>query len=542
MLIACRICNAQTPDWLWARSSTSSNINGFGSGSRMATDAFGNVFVAGHFLASSISFGPFTLYGSSQSSGNAFVAKYDSLGNILWAKNAVGTGHSYVLDVVTDISGNVYITGIYGNSDVYFDSDTLSYTPGGNLFLVKYDSSGNVQWARNAGGNSPIVVSRGVATDYSGNVYITGLFAGTSIAFESYVFTNSGNGEIFIAKYDSSGNVKWAIIEGGSSGDDSFSIASDLSGNVYITGIFNSQFIVFGSDTLIGSPGYSSMFLVKYDSSGNAIWANNSIGAMTEIGNDLTVSAYNEVYVIGYFNSPSVTFDSVVLLNNGINTNYFVKYDSSGNALWAKSYSKGLTNFIVADSIGNIYMSGVIDSSITLDSIVLQIPINSYEPMFIVKCDSSGTAMWAKALNNGAHDESRLGIGKNGSVYLCGGYHITPLIIGGDTLLNSCNNDIFVARLGYDPGVGIPEISYPDEFRLYPNPFDERLNIRSHTGDQLEVVIYDVISRAIIAQTFSNSVTLNTTQLEKGIYLYEVRNKSGVIKKGKIVKASNHLQ
>lgn len=71
---------------------------------------------------------------------------------------------------------------------------------------------------------------------------------------------------------------------------------------------------------------------------------------------------------------------------------------------------------------------------------------------------------------------------------------------------------------------------------LFPNPVTNELNIKTNSNDLLEISMYDIISGKLLQQQFISSATLNTAQLAKGIYLYEVRNKNGVIKKGKVVK------
>jgi hypothetical protein len=72
--------------------------------------------------------------------------------------------------------------------------------------------------------------------------------------------------------------------------------------------------------------------------------------------------------------------------------------------------------------------------------------------------------------------------------------------------------------------------------RIYPNPVTDKLNISIQNNESSEIIIYDISSKKLLQQTFANSTSLNTERLAKGIYLYEVRNKNGLIKKGKIVK------
>ncbi|MFI5219470.1 MAG: kelch repeat-containing protein [Bacteroidia bacterium] len=85
--------------------------------------------------------------------------------------------------------------------------------------------------------------------------------------------------------------------------------------------------------------------------------------------------------------------------------------------------------------------------------------------------------------------------------------------------------------------VGITDITKEEcDINIFPNPVNEKLNVTVNNKELSEIILYNVTSGKILQQQFSNSVSLNTAQLLKGIYLYEVRNKNGVIKKGKVVK------
>lgn len=111
-------------------------------------------------------------------------------------------------------------------------------------------------------------------------------------------------------------------------------------------------------------------------------------------------------------------------------------------------------------------------------------------------------------------------------------------VSGNDILVCMGTDSGFVYPLGLSSCfVSVPEDS-PLEYKISisPNPFTDKINITVKTNELLEVSLYDVTSRKIFNQSFTTSTTINTEQLAKGIYLYEVRNKDGVIKKGKVVK------
>jgi hypothetical protein len=542
MLIICRVCYAQTPNWEWARSAPCYYSNGTGEGWNVASDFSGNLFITGTIYDTLVSFDSIILYNPNYvpmaNNPNAFIAKYDSNGNIQWAKNAAGSGQSLAYGIATDAQGNVYLTGNFFGF-LSFGFDTLSYQGGDDIFLVKFDPAGNVLWDRSAGAAFTQVYSTIVSTDFFGNVFITGDFYSPTVIFGSDTLANAGNNsnDVFLAKYDSSGNMLWAHRAGGTGDDGGISVTCDQSGKAYLAGRFSSPSIIFGSDTLANT-GLENTFIAKYDSSGNVIWGKCSQGDSTNLSQSIATHPTGNIFVAGYFNSPSVTFGAFNLLNTGNYTSFLVKYDSSGTVVWATAFFEGYPFKIASDSADNVYMSGWMMAQMTIDTITLSMPAGAADPMFIVKFDSSGHALWAKALASGGDDNNGIALGTGGSIYIGGDFYgINSFIIGNDTLIRTGSEDIFVAKLGYGSGVGIPDIySKNKEFILYPNPFNDKLNITINNNELSDIILYDITSRNLIQQKFTNSISLNTEQLAKGIYLYEVRNKSGVIKKGKVVK------
>ncbi|HXB11621.1 MAG TPA: SBBP repeat-containing protein, partial [Bacteroidia bacterium] len=178
--------------------------------------------------------------------------------------------------VAIDKSGNVYLAGGYKNS-IIFTPDTLSQGASYNAYLIKYNSVGKVIWARqplaNVGGNSDC---SDVVVDSSGNVYITGYFQ-TGRQFGPYVLTSPGSStSTFFVKYDSNGNVLWAkapLLNSQYCRAFAYSLAIDGKGYLYMTGTFIDT-VSFGA-VKITSPTFtwlstaSNAFIAKYDENGN---------------------------------------------------------------------------------------------------------------------------------------------------------------------------------------------------------------------------------------------------------------------------------
>ena len=165
--------------------------------------------------------------------------------------------NDYANGVATDSSGNVYVTGVtYGGLD--------GNTSAGNsdLFVVKYNSSGTKQWTKQLGSSSRDRSSnrdhaRGVVTDSSGNVYVTGdTYGGLDNN------TNAGSNDLFVVKYNSSGTKEWTKQMGSSSRDYDYGVATDSSRNVYVSGD------TYGGLDNNTNAGSNDLLVVKYNSDG----------------------------------------------------------------------------------------------------------------------------------------------------------------------------------------------------------------------------------------------------------------------------------
>jgi hypothetical protein len=300
-------------NWLWAKQAGGNNWDvGFG----IATDSSGNSYVTG-FFAESASFGSTTL--TSSGGEDIFVAKLDSSGNWLWAKQAGGTGLDIGYGIATDSSGNSYVTGFFAES-ASFGSTTLTSSGGEDIFVAKLDSSGNWLWAKQAGGTSPDY-GWGIAIDSSENSYVTGYFEGTA-SFGTTNLTSSGVQDIFIAKLDSSGNWLWVKQAGGNNWDVGFGIATDSSGNSYITGLF-AEFASFGSTTLTSS-GQDDIFVAKLDNNGNWLWVKQAGGISSDEGFAITTDSSENSYVTGYYQG-TASFGSIELTSSGGNDIFIAK-------------------------------------------------------------------------------------------------------------------------------------------------------------------------------------------------------------------------
>ncbi|MBP7551975.1 MAG: InlB B-repeat-containing protein [Spirochaetes bacterium] len=358
---------------LWAKSVTAGNYSEFFS---VAVDSSGNIYAAGRQGTGSHTYGD-GISVAGTGALNVVLVKYDSSGTALWAKSVTaGTNESHFNSVAIDSSGNVYAAGEQWRTGSLTYGEGVSvagtYSSGPNVVLVKYDSSGNALWAKSV--TAGIGGSRfySVAVDSSGNVYAAGYQWGTG----SYTYgegvsvagASSSCDNVILAKYDSSGTALWAKSVTAGTGHSSFnSVAVDSSGNVYAAGYQYGGSFTYGDGVSVAGTGALNVVLVKYDSSGNALWAKSvTAGTNESYFNSVAVDSSGNVYAAGYQNrAGSYTYGAGVSVAGTYPDGYNVvlaKYDSSGTALWAKSVTAGTGhssfNSVAVDSSGNVYAAG----------------------------------------------------------------------------------------------------------------------------------------------------------------------------------------
>jgi uncharacterized delta-60 repeat protein len=317
------------------------------------TDAAGNVYSTGVFSTGTADFdpGPGTYNLVNGGLGDVFIAKYTSVGALVWARRIGGAASEYGRGIAVDSDGNVYTAGNF-NYTADFDPGpgVCNLTSAGysEIFVSKLDSSGNLVWARRMGGTEPdVATSIAVGTD--GNVCITGNFSGTAVFSASapaVSLTSAGNCDAFVAKLNASGDLLWARGIGGTDYDYGYGVAVTSDGSVCTVGTFGAvaDFDPGDATSNLTSAGGYDVFISKLDSQGNYVWARRVGGSYGDDGYGIATTSDGSVYTTGSFYG-SADFDPgdpVFSLTSSGTTNAFVsKLDSSGNFVWAADLGRG---------------------------------------------------------------------------------------------------------------------------------------------------------------------------------------------------------
>lgn len=282
-----------------------------------------------------------------------FIAKYDSLGNLVFAKTVHGNSACYVSDMDIDAQGNIYVVGSFVET-IDFDpgpgvtelEEIANFGGNTNGYLAKYNSDGEFLYARRIGSVSYADVE-GVQAHPAGGCYLVGR-NGWHTLFDTGngidTLLGSNQATVFIARYADNGDFLFArdVNEGGNAYPNA--IHRDDQGNIYIAGNFQGT-IDLDPDTseyeIESTGGSSDFFFAKYDSLG-ALDFGHGFGSNSsfEYGNDIATDASGNIYFTGMFRftvdfdpDTQASADATVVTS----TDCFVaKYDSSGDFIYVK--------------------------------------------------------------------------------------------------------------------------------------------------------------------------------------------------------------
>ena len=417
IILAIQNSFCQIPAWNWARSASG---NAGDEASTVATDPFGNVYISGYYSSDSIVIGTITLQNAGLSFNDIFVAKYDPTGNLLWAQRFGGSGNDRGTSITTDNTGNVYLTGYFYSPTIVFGTDTLTNAGNvGDIFVVKFDNLGHVIWAKRDGGVG-LEIPHSILVDGNNNVLVAGRFSSNSITFGTTTLLQAGSMDVFLVKYDPSGNVLWAKGAGGGSNDEGYCLSTDISGNIYLAGYFT-QPSNFGTIRLT-SVGISDMFLAKYDPSGNVLWAKRAGGNGDDRANAVKTDASGNSYVTGIYTNDSISFGSVIIPNKAVDNSFVAKYDTDGNVIWAKGLGADCEALGLTVFNSDVYVCGTFSAE-TLNYGSSSLILAGSTDFFLLNCDANGNPKWViKQTSDGESSEiaNSIDVDRSGNLIVAG--------------------------------------------------------------------------------------------------------------------------
>jgi hypothetical protein len=449
-----------------------------------------------------------------------FLAKFDSSGNFIWEKHFSGENSNHIPGgIETDNENNIYLIG-NTDGDLYFESQLVSVTGSTNLFIAKFDTDGNLVWLKQGSGPGTYRISGSCI--YNQFLYCTGWFSDT-LTVDNITITSAGGNEFFVLKFNMAGMLIDAFHDGYYSSNQPTLVVYE--NYIYIICLYNGTTII-GANNL-PAYGVQDIFIAKYSDHGIFQWV-RTFGS-SDYDNAIMIINNGRIFVYGYFmNELCLGTDTLTSIGN--RDLFIASFDTSGNYLNSKYIggSKGDEFFqsIDYDSFGNIFLSGIYcDTAYFSDTVLIS---EGGDDGFIAEYDQSFNQKLLFPLKDiGACHPSGICIDKMNYLYVCGKFGSPYLNVLDTTLQGYYNYNSFLVKiwhndvLPFDTTGIIEPLSSNSDLFVFPNPTTGKFTIR--TNRQPEVCIYNSIGGLIIKKQINSNTSkeFDLSGQPAGVYFFK---------------------
>jgi hypothetical protein len=447
---------------------------GVDEGKKISYDASGNIYMLGTFSGTvDIDFGAGTSNLVSAGGVDIFLAKYTSLGSLVWGfKIGNASGTNTPTDLIIDNAGNVIITGNISGSNIDFNPgagvSNLSTSGNGYLngFIAKYDASGNFVFANKIESNVSSNQLVSAATDQTNNIYVTGPMQGVTdfdpIGTYTLSQTTSSLVGIYFAKYTATGTLSYAKLLDNFAGSTGPYI--DIAVNSLNEVVLGCSFAALSADLdpsaatyTIASGSATNLGLVaKYNNVGDFVYAFALTGSNNSKIQSIAVDANDDIVVGGNFFStvdfdPSPSTYTIAMTPSGGPDAFLAKYSGSGNFQWAQKIGASGLEEIYGLKVKNnfIYALGLNATGTDFEPSLATVTSNS-GGNFVAKYDLTGSFFWAFSYLVSGNAGGGFDIANGGDVIVTGNNTLASVDMDPTantyTIGTNGSNDIYIAQ------------------------------------------------------------------------------------------------
>lgn len=481
----------------------------------LAAGPEGQFYLAGEFLDTT-QFAEKMLISSGGT--DIFLAKYTPEGTVLWANKIGAADYDYVQKVITDAAGNLIMAG-YFYGDTQIGSDHYTSYGSQDVFIAKFSPEGAFIWSSRAGGQSADYVT-GLALDTQQNLVISGYYY-DSLNFGDTTLVSSGSSDIFLAKFNAEGDLLWATSAGGSSSDQCRSASCDPEGNILISGSF--YYDITLGDTTLSTLNPVGVVVARYLPNGQLDRAFQLDGTYLSSENYVIADRDGGFYLTGNF-SELIHFGCHTFEAGEFNQDiYLAKYGSACENLWARQAYSASSDQVIGIDIdlnNNLYVTGHYLDTIQFEQVSLPYTLccGSRE-IFIVKYNSSGGVLWGQQISGARASIQSTALNSDNKLLLSGLF-TEDVTFGTLTLTNFDGFHNYISSLQTEEFTAIGQRLEIAKLGVFPNPALEKLHIINPVqGNSIKYVIYSAIGSRMISGNLSGDDIIDIKMLLPGPYI-----------------------
>lgn len=440
-----------------------------------------------------------------------WIVKLDGSGNIQWQKSLGGTLREIANSVQQTQDGGYILAG----TSISLDGDVTGNLLETNFWIVKLNSTGNIQWQKTLGGNGQDRANAIQQTSDGGYIVV-----GETSSPDGDVTGYHSNIDYWIVKLDSLGNIQWQKALGGSLSDRGYSVQQVSDGGYIVAGDSTSS----DGDVTVNH-GAQDFWIVKLNSTGNILWQKSLGGTLNDSAKSIQQTSDGGYIVAGETNSTNGN----VVGNHGTFDYWITKLDSNGNLQWQKTLGGSSYDFI--GSIDQTFDNGYIIAGSSMSSNGDLTENHGIYDYWVVKINAAGTLQWQKSLG-GSQNENANAIQQTSD----GGYIVAGSATSNndDVMGNHGGSDFWIVKFAPDQ-LSTSENSFTNQPKIYPNPIKDMLYI-THLPKDNNVTITDTSGRLVFSQNYhQKNIRINLSEFNNGNYILQIKHQNTTILSEKII-------
>jgi hypothetical protein len=505
-------------------------------------DAAGNIIITGYTQSLNFPVTQPALQDTSRGLYDGFISKFDPSGNLIWSTYYGSSADDFLNKLVCGPDNSIYVVGHTPGTDLPLSSNPFQATNAGSYdaFVIKLNASGQRVWATYFGGPGGDL-GLDITIDNQQNIFFGGSTSGLSLPTTAGCFQNSNNGPLdaWLAKFSSGGSRIWCTFFGGSASEDLHAVTTDNQGNAIMVGGTYSQDLPVSNGCFQNvNLGVADVFVVKFNSLGQRIFANYIGGNAAEDAYGIKTDDFNNIIISGYTSSLDFPVTANCFQSNlASGTDLFVlKLSPTGGMGWATYFGGNGNEFLYGmDTKGDRKYILAASTTSTNLPVIGPAPFSSPQgntDIFFVKFNDFGFPAFSSYYGGSNADEPRGISVDTASGYFC----ITGFTYSNNFPVSSNpyqatpagSGDAILFCLDGSPDLTTNTTAYPQpQVRIFPNPlWGTVLNFELPAGEMLRQISIRDISGQLLFQEVpeiskNNSGSIIIPALKNGSYLIE---------------------
>lgn len=453
------------------------------------------------------------LTGNNVAGRDVWVVKTNSTGDLQWQKNYGGFGHDQSSSIIQTSDGGYVLAG----SSNLNDGDVTQNYGMTDFWVIKINSLGDLQWQKSFGGSAD-EAAYDIKQTSDGGYIVVGYTASVGTG---NVTTNNGGNDFWVLKLNSLGNLQWQKALGGTGNDRAMSVSLTTDGGYIVAGVTTSN-----DGDVTGNHGGEDCWVVKLNSTGNIQWQKTYGGSLRDIASFI-IQTLDGGYVLA---GATKSNNGDVSGNHGDFDCWIVKVNAIGTIQWQKTI--GGTDIDVSHKIVQTLDGGYLITAAT-SSINGNVTENHGDfDCWIIKVSSSGVLQWQKSIGGSSSDEAFCTLELSSGEYIMAGNTYSN---NGNITENNGDSDFWLVRLSSN---SLDTASFDtNKVSIYPNPASDFIYIKSNNDDikYFEYSIIDLTGRTILNDYIvNNEISIET--LSSGNYILQLKSEQGIITTTKFTK------